>query len=180
MLPHLIYGVIAVLVVLGIETLVYRHIPQCSSHRDIVSVDDLRSAATAVSPREHVFEQKASSPVSVSQGEGITAPWMTYAELSALYTDAYYQVIIENNLFRPLQRHSSVKINPYRMIGSVTREGKTVAYLFDTFKRRVHPVTLGEKLDRFVVDTITSKSVTLRDTKEDVLTKLELDSIFLK
>ncbi len=179
MLPHLIYGFIAVLMVFVIETLVYRHTPQRGSHRVIVSVDDLRSAATAVSPRDHVLDSKEPSAVSVSQESGLTAPWMSYAELSALYTEAYYQVIIDNNIFRPLQRHERVKINPYRLIGSVTKEGATVAYLLDTFKRRVHPVRSGEKLDRFVVENVTSKSVALRD-KDDDITKLELDSIFLK
>ncbi len=182
MLPHLIYGFIAVLMVFVIETLVYRHTPQRGSHRVIVSVDDLRSAATAVSPRDHVFEQKAPSPVSVSQGERMTAPWMSYAEVSALHLDAYYQVVIDSNIFRPLlKRASGHGIFPYRLIGSVTKEGETVAYLLDTFKKSVHPVTSGEKLDRFVVENVTSKSVTLRDTKnDDVLTQLELDSIFLK
>ena len=170
--PRLLYGGIAVFVVIGIESIVSRHIPEQMR----VSVDGGHSAATEVSLGGHVFEQKTTSPKA-----DMTAPWMSYAEVSAMHTDAYYQVIIENNLFRPLQKHASGQsIFSYRFLGTITKDGERVAYILDTFKRRVHPVKSGEKLDRFVVETITSKSVVLRDTKADVQTKLELDSIFLK
>ena len=109
----------------------------------------------------------------------LTAPWMTYEELSALYLDAYYQVIIENNIFRPLQKHSNVKVNPYRLIGTLVKEGVPVAYILNTFTRSVYPVRKGDRLETFSVVSVTAKSVSLRD-KKGVITKLELGSMFLK
>ena len=104
---------------------------------------------------------------------------MTAEELAALHLNAYYQVIIDVNIFRPLQRHSNVKVNPYQLIGTLKKEKETVAYLLGTFTKRVHLVTSGETLGKFTVENVTRKSVTLRDEKH-VRTKLELGSMFLK
>lgn len=120
-----------------------------------------------------------SQVVPVLQTPRITAPWMTSVELAALHLDAYYQVIIDVNIFRPLQRHSRVHINPYRLIGTIEKGQKTVAYIYDTFKRRVHPVSLGDRLDTSTVEHVTRKSVTLR-SKTGVITTLELGTLFLK
>lgn len=121
------------------------------------------------------------SPVSsaFSQVSGLTAPWMTYESFSALHLDAYYQVIIDVNIFRPLQKHSSVPINPYQLIGTLEKENETVAYILNTFTRRVHTVRRGVALETFFVENVTRKSVTLRD-KDRVKTKLEFSSMFLK
>ncbi len=115
----------------------------------------------------------------VSHPPRITAPWMTPEELAALHLNAYCQVIIDVNIFRPLQKHERVKINPYQLIGTLEKEKETLAYLLDTFTKKVHPVTSGEKLDKFTVENVTRRSVTLRD-KNDVITKLELGTMFLK
>lgn len=110
----------------------------------------------------------------------ITAPWMTFEELSALHLDAYYQIIIDNNIFRPLQMHSSVKINPYQLIGTLVKgEGSPVAYILNTFTRRVYPVRRGDRLETFSVVSVTAKSASLRD-KKGVITQLKLGSMFLK
>lgn len=124
-------------------------------------------------------QEQYSQVIPVLQTPRITAPWMTSAELAALHLDAYYQVIIDVNIFRPLQRHSRGNINPYRLIGTIEKEQETVAYIYDTFKRRVHSVSLGEKFNKLTVEGVTRKSVTLR-SKTGVITQLELGPIFLK
>lgn len=136
-----------------------------------------RSVATPVLSAQPVG---VSQTASVSQGSRITAPWLSYEELAAWHLDAYYQVIIDSNIFRPLQKHiSGIKINRYQLIGTVEREQETVAYLLDTFTKKIHPVTPGKRLDKFTVKNVTRKSVDLRD-KKGVITKLELGTMFLK
>ncbi len=153
------YLPLLLLVIFGVGAIVYR---------------PFQEAPLAVS----VEVRAVSSDISVAPGR-LTAPWMSYDELSALYLDAYYQVIIENNIFRPLQKHSNVKVNPYRLIGTLVKEGVPVAYILNTFTRRVYPVRKGDRLETFSVVSVTAKSVSLRD-KDRVITKLELGSMFLK
>ena len=147
------------LLIFGVGALVYRLFP---------------GAPLAVSVEVPVV----SSDISVAP-RPLTAPWLSYDELSALYLDAYYQVIVEHNIFRPLQRHSSVKINPYRLIGTVVKSGVPVGYILNTFTRRVYPVRDGDWLEPYSVVSVTAKSVSLRD-KARVISKLELGSMFLK
>lgn len=104
---------------------------------------------------------------------------MTPEEQAALHLNAYYQVIIDANIFQPLQKHATVKLNPYQLIGTLSQENETIAHIMNTFTRRVHRVGVGDWFNNLYVVSVTEKSASLRD-KKGVITQLELGSMFLK
>lgn len=152
----LLYNLIVLIVICGVGTLVYSQIQK----------DQPSASGSAVSS-------------SFSSSPRFTAPWMTFKELSALHLDAYYQVIIDANIFQPLQERTNVKVNPYQLIGTLSQENETIALIMNTFTRQVHRVGSGDWIDNVYVMSVTKKSASLRDTKH-VITELELGSMFLK
>lgn len=161
----LTYSLLALFVICGVVTFMYSQIQKDPPSVSVAAVSTVSAGSV--------------SSVSSSVPR-LTAPWMTFEELSALHLDAYYQIIIDNNIFRPLQMHSSVKVNPYQLVGTLVKgEGAPVAYILNTFTRRVYPVRKGDRLETFSVVSVTAKSASLRD-KKGVITQLELGSMFLK
>lgn len=155
---YVLYSLIPLIVIWGVRTLMYSRIRK-----------EPPSASADVPP--------ASS--SISSAPRVTAPWMTTEELVALHLDAYYQVIIDANIFQPLQERTNVKVNPYQLIGRLSQENETIALIMNTFTRQVHRVGSGDWIDNVYVMSVTEKSASLRDTKH-VITELQLGSMFLK
>ncbi len=145
----LLYNLIALILISGVVSFVYS---QLQKDQSSVSV-----AASAVSP---VSGSAVSS--SISSSPRFTAPWMTTEELAALHLDAYYQVIINANIFRPLQKLTNVKVNPYQLIGTLSQENETIALIMNTFTRQVHRVGSGDWIDNnvSVVSVTKEKRVT--------------------
>ncbi len=163
----LLYNLIVLILISGVVSFVYS---QLQKDQPSVSV-----SASAVSP---VSGSAVSS--SISPSPRFTAPWMTTEELAALHLDAYYQVIVDANIFQPLQKRSRVKVNPYQLIGTLSQENETIAFIMNTFTRQVHRVVSGDWIDNNVsVVSVTKKNASLRD-KRAVITELELGSMFLK
>ena len=75
----------------------------------------------------------------------------------------YYQVIITNNLFRPLGYRKPRPPPPYQLIATVTNHetGANKALLRRTKDGRIYYVGLGEAFDNAKVERITPKSVAL-------------------
>lgn len=111
----------------------------------------------ASGPRPAVVKVKV-VPVETSNRAGDLPP-------VAFDSVAYYQTIIENNLFRPLGWRPPVPREPYRLLGTVVaRDADTPpqAIIESTTGETTYIVTTGEPLDASTeVVSIESKSVTL-------------------
>lgn len=93
---------------------------------------------------------------------------------------AYFQVIIDNNLFRPLGWTEQPKsYTDYRLLGTLTEsETPSRAILQERGSKQTRIVTLGETLGDFHVFRIQHKQLTLK--KGDQLVLLLLDeTLFL-
>ena len=80
-------------------------------------------------------------------------------------TEAFYQTIIDNNLFRPLGWTPPRPIEPYRLIGTLLPRGANTppqAIIQTTTGEQTYIVSLGEKIDASTeVVSIEGKQVTL-------------------
>jgi len=93
-------------------------------------------------------------------------------------SESFYQIIIDNNLFRPLGWTPPRKREPYSLIGTlIPRDGiyKPQAILQNTNASSTYIVTLGDKLDADTkVMDIQAKQVTLE--KDGQLKTLKLNT----
>ena len=83
---------------------------------------------------------------------------------------AFYEVIIENNLFRPLGWTPPNNEPTYSLVGTVvgTDGAASQATLLERRSNRYHFVTIGTKLDEMTVTDIQAKQVTLDKEGEPV------------
>ena len=85
--------------------------------------------------------------------------------------DAFYQTIIDNNIFRPLNWKPTQKAPTYILLGTIipTDGGTATAYIQGHSSGPLHIVKLGDPLGSTTVQNITSKRVTLNTQKGDSL-----------
>lgn len=93
---------------------------------------------------------------------------------------AYFQVIIDNNLFRPLGWTETPKrYTDYRLLGTLTEsETPARAILQERSSKQTRVVTLGETIGDFHVFRIQHKQVTLKKGEQLVLLLLD-ETLFL-
>ena len=77
--------------------------------------------------------------------------------------DDFYRVIIENNIFRPINWKSTQQEPAFRLLGTRTnRDGRTgTAYITDRKTNQFYAAKVGEKIGTATVTEIQQKQVTL-------------------
>ena len=99
-----------------------------------------------------------------------TEPRRVHQTRPVFDSKAYYQTIIDNNLFRPLGWMPPRRIEPYRLIGTILPRSATTppkAILQTTAGEKTYIVSMGEKLDASTeVVSIAGKSVVLSENGE--------------
>ena len=77
--------------------------------------------------------------------------------------DDFYRVIIENNIFRPLNYKPPSRQSDLTLIGTIiaTDKSTATAYITERKTERSYSVKEGEKIDDAIVKTIQPKQVTL-------------------
>ena len=88
--------------------------------------------------------------------------------------DDFYNVIIENNLFRPLGWYPPSRVVPYKLIATLTypieaKTSPTAILLETTDTEKTHYVTIGDKINDTVVVKIEPKQITLHQKGSTVL-----------
>lgn len=81
---------------------------------------------------------------------------------------AFYQVIVENNIFRPLGWKEPIIAPKYALIGTIinSRGGMAKALLKENASNRTYYVTTGEKVGAATVEKIKSRQVRLNISGE--------------
>ena len=99
------------------------------------------------------------------------APLTLYATLPP----DYYQVIITNNLFRPLGWTKPKSPPAFALIATVMKsEGNHKALIRNTRNRKVYYVAVGDKLEAGVkVEKIESRSVTVNESGKPTVYRLK-------
>ena len=107
------------------------------------------------------------SAVSVNQREEMGDPTLSPKELS-MDLDAYYQIIIDNNIFRPLNWKPRQRVSAYTLLGTViaTDGSSAKAYIQERESNQFYTVSVGEQVGKMTVRTITPKRVTLTQNGE--------------
>ena len=87
--------------------------------------------------------------------------------------EAFYRVIIDNNLFRPLGWRKPNEAPSYRLLGTVvdTDTARAQAILQETRANRYYFVTIGEKVGNATVKDIQSKQVVLDEAGKAITLK---------
>ena len=87
--------------------------------------------------------------------------------------EAFYRVIIDNNLFRPLGWRKPNEAPAYRLLGTVvdTDTAMAQAILQETRANRYYFVTIGEKVGNATVKDIQSKQVVLDEAGKTITLK---------
>jgi len=85
---------------------------------------------------------------------------------------AFYKVIIDNNLFRPLNWEPLQSESAYMLLGTaiVTDGSEATAYIQERESGQFHAVTLGDPIGTVTVEEIAPKRVTLITEQGDTLT----------
>lgn len=94
--------------------------------------------------------------------------------------DDFYNVIIENNLFRPLGWQPPRRIIPYKLLATITYAASTKkhssAILAETSAvENTHYVTIGDKIGETLVVKIEPKQVTLHIEGKEVVLRVNGD-----
>lgn len=106
---------------------------------------------------------------SVNQGTKRSAlPKLT--DTQKVDPDAFYQTIIDNNIFRPLDWEPVQHESTYRLLGTaIATDGSSAkAYIQERKSDRFYAVSVGEQVGKMTVKTITSKWVTLTQNGESL------------
>ena len=84
--------------------------------------------------------------------------------------DTFYQTIIDNNIFRPLNWKPPQRVSAYELLGTViaTDGSSATAYIQERKSNQFSAVSLGQKVGKMTVETITSKQVTLTQNSESL------------
>ena len=91
--------------------------------------------------------------------------------------DAFYQTIIDTNIFRPLGWRKPLKRPSYQLIGTITGF-KTKAVILDKQSNQLHTLTIGDKLGEATLTEVQPKHVTLLQKGQK--TTLRLTQSFLR
>lgn len=101
--------------------------------------------------------------------------------LDAFQSSAFYRVIIDNNLFRPLGWTPPRPREPYRLIGTILPTDANTpkqAILQGNASQQTHIVRIGDKLDAdTIVIDIQPKQVTLEKVGQQRTLKLNTTSL---
>lgn len=91
--------------------------------------------------------------------------------------EPYYQTIIDNNIFRPLNWESPQRISAYRLLGTaIATDGSSAkAYIQERESKQFYVVSAGQQVGKMTVRTIAPKRVTL--TKSGELFTLVLSGV---
>lgn len=90
---------------------------------------------------------------------------------------AFYQTIIDNNLFRPLGWRQPVHRPHYQLIATITGTDPQ-ALILDKNTNKLHSLATGEKLGESTLTEIKDKHVTLRKNEQNQT--LRIRTIFLR
>ena len=92
----------------------------------------------------------------------------------------FYQTIIDNNIFRPLNWKPVQQTPDYKLLGTTINTDNThkTAYIIDTKSNQFHKVTTGDPIRDATVQNITAKRVTLNINKGELILTLN-DNTFL-
>ncbi len=76
---------------------------------------------------------------------------------------SFYQTIIDNNLFRPLNWEPPHRESAYRLLGTTIASdgGSAAAYIQERASNKFYAVSVGQQVGGMTVQTITAKRVTL-------------------
>lgn len=106
--------------------------------------------------------------------ENVNVPWsdstkQTETQNSGL--DAYYQIIIDNNIFRPLNWIPPERETDYRLLGTlIAVDGRdSRAYIQDRKSEKLHTVSAGQKIGTMLVKSITPKQVVLTQNDKTLM-----------
>ena len=83
----------------------------------------------------------------------------------------FYQLIINNNIFRPLGWRPPQKTPQYTLIGTtvLSDSSNTKAFILERRSNQFHTVKVGETLGNVSVKEILSKKVTLQEKGKDIV-----------
>ncbi|RKU09692.1 hypothetical protein C6501_14915 [Candidatus Poribacteria bacterium] len=85
-------------------------------------------------------------------------------------SEAFYQTIIDNNIFRPLNWDPPLRQSAYALLGTaIAADGSTAtAYIQERKSDRFYAVSVGQQVGKMTVQTITAKQVTLTQNGESL------------
>lgn len=130
--------------------------PELSEMQNMSKMEGLSKAKQQTWERQSRFRQRQASQ-GVDFGENA----------------AFYRVIIDNNLFRPLGWTPPKNEPAYSLVGTVVAANGTIAEatLLEKRSNQYHFVTVGEKLGDMTVKDIQAKQVTLDKAGETITLK---------
>lgn len=85
--------------------------------------------------------------------------------------DAFYQIIIDNNIFRTLGWRPPKKLPEYTLIGTtIPSDGSnTEAFILERQSNQIHTVKVGQSLGNVSVKEILDKKVTLQEEGKEIV-----------
>jgi len=88
--------------------------------------------------------------------------------------DEFYQIIIDNNIFRPLNWQPQQQRPDYQLLGTIINTDNThkTAYIIDTKSNQFHNVTTGDTIGEATIQNITAKKITLNTKKGELILTL--------
>ena len=100
---------------------------------------------------------------------------------SAVDPESYYQVIIDNNIFRPLNWVPPRRVPDYKLLGTLVGIGCEVskAYILEQKSDQFYTVGVGDQVGDVTVRSIASKRVTLTTKMGDELLLSLRGALFL-
>ena len=101
---------------------------------------------------------------------------MRYDEPVARDLDSYYDVIVENNIFRPLGWRPPARIIPYELVATMIYPANTkkrsTAIIKETRGEATHYVSIGDKINDTLVVDIAPKKIVLEIDAERITLKV--------
>jgi len=93
------------------------------------------------------------------------------ANTGAESLDAYYQFVIDNNIFRPLGWKPTKKPPNYSLIGTAVSENTEVskAFIVDRHTNQMHTVKVGDTIGEALVKVIKAKRVLLNASGKEIV-----------
>ena len=112
-------------------------------------------------------EKQTQGPVTKPIGNPPAKTRSAQQRTDPLDNDDFYQIIIDNNLFRPLGWRPPAKNKiTYKLLGTITNsETPARAILQDKASQRTYTVSIGETLGDFQVTEIQPRRITLKKRK---------------
>ena len=101
---------------------------------------------------------------------------MPLLAVSVEIDEAYYQTIIDNNIFRPLGWRPKAPSFPYQLIGTITyssiKKKSTAVIQEKNVERKTHTVSIGDKFGDITVIDIQPKKVILDRTGKKITLRI--------